>query len=68
MIEIPFSLIKKLWHKLRRTGPRPCTHCRAMNPHEKAWKICCKHAPYPDAPNYKIWICCECGRKRPDIF
>ena len=36
---------------------RPCTHCRAMNPDELAWKDCCKL----DVVRYK---CCECGRTK----
>ena len=60
MIEIPISLIKKLWRKIFHHRDDFCYHCQT-------WPDCCMH-DHPDVPTYKIWICCECGRKRPDIF
>ncbi len=55
---IPIEVIRYWWQLLRgKTGG--CKHHRKMNPHEKAWKDCCKF--HPSGVLYK---CCKCGKRR----
>jgi hypothetical protein len=57
------TMFKAIWEFVKLLAGKSdnfCYHCQI-------WKDCCMHE-HPEVPTYYLWICCMCGKKRPDVF